>query len=356
MTDRLSTLLHREAGTVEIPPPPATDVLRRGRAVRRRRRATSVAAAAAAVVVIAGTALVATRGDRGDRAIEPAQVAAFERWGAVAVGSRVFVGDQVVDLGRQVSAMYYTSAGVVVRAGAASLVRADGEVRRLDVDLRDRVPGFEPDSPRFAYAEPAGERRWEVVVHDALADAELARVTVEGDAYGGWTAPPVAIDGDLAWIHLGDHWTSVDWRSGSVAEVPGTADVYEVAGGSYAVWSRRDDTYVVRSMADQHEIGTVGLRRGWYAFLSPDGRHLRSFPNQRDSEDGIEAIVHDVASGAAREVEDPGEDFGWTPGGRMLVVDGDTLSACEVLTGACESRRFDRPPGDLRIGGNPYES
>ena len=110
----------------------------------------------------------------------------------MAVGRDLYIGDQHVRWDSDIRAMYYTSQGVVVRGSGYALVRADGRVTPIDVDIPDRVPGFEPDSTRFAYATEA-VGGWDVVVHDAHDDAELARVRVQGEAYGGWQAPQTTL-------------------------------------------------------------------------------------------------------------------------------------------------------------------
>lgn len=358
MTERLATLLRDGAGTVPPPPPPAAEILRQGKR-RRRRSRTTTALAAVIVVAVVGAGVVAVVGRGSGSGLDPAKRAEFEQWGAVAVGRDVHIGRTHVRAEGDISAMYYSADGVVIRTGGRyQLVRPDGEVSSIDVDIPDRVPGFEPDSTRFAYAEAVGADRWEVVVHDTVTDEELARVDVAGPAYGGWEAPPVAIDGDLVWIHLADHWAEVDWRTGEVRDVPGTGATYEAANGAYAVQAggyteRRDEPWEIRSWADGSLIGTADLRPGWYAFFSPDGRYLRAFPNET-----IPRVwrpeVFDPATGLSRSV--PTEDFGWTPAGDLLIVEGDEIRVCTAMTDECRTRSFDRGAGALRIGGNPYES
>jgi hypothetical protein len=191
-------------------------------------------------------------------------------------------------------------------------------------------------------------------VHDAASDEELARVTVEGTfTWGGWEAPPVAIDGDHVWVHFDGHWTDVDWRTGDARDVPATDRTYELANGRYAV--QRDDVWEVRSWSDRSLLGSVDLPRGWYAFFSPDGRYLRAFPNETSPAHWVPR-VYDTATGSGRMVPDAGDDFGWTPAGDLLVVADGELKVCPPPGSECATRPFDRDTGDLRIGGNPYES
>lgn len=354
MTDVLTTMLRQEASAVLVPPTPTATILQTGKALRRRHRIVVASGALLVVGIVVASAVGLLASGSSDRAIDPVRLAEFERWGAVAVGRDVYVGDQHVRWDSDVKAMYYTSEGVVVRGTDYALVRADGEVIPIEVNIPDRIPGFEPDSTRFAYADPAGSR-WDVVVHDAATDEELARVEVQGSfTWGGWEAPPVSIDGDLAWVHFDGHWTEVDWRTGEVREVPDTSSVFEIQNGRYTVQS--GDRWQVRRMSDSELVGRLDLRPGWYATFSPDGRFMRSFPNDSGSTDGTEDIVHDVSSGRSREITDPGEDFGWTPDGQLLVVHQDSISTCAPITATCQTRPFARGASDLRIGGNPYES
>lgn len=358
MTERLATLLHDEAAALVPPAPPAAAILRLGKRRRRRTRA-ATALAGATVLVLVGVGVVAAVGRGSGPGPDAAALAEFERWGAVAVGRDVYIGDTHVRVPGDISAMYYSADGVVIRSGGAyQIVRADGEVSSIDVDIPDRIPGFEPDSTRFAYAEAAGADRWEVVVHDTATDEELARVEVAGPAYGGWEAPPVAIDGDLAWIHLAGHWAEVNWRTGDVRTVPGTGDTYELANGVYAVQAgpyanRGAGDWEVRRWSDGGLVGIAALPHNWYAFFSPDGRFLRAFSQGRADADE-RARIYEPATGRSRIVD--ATDFGWTPSGDLLIVEQDELRVCTAMTGECRTRSFERGAGDLRIGGNPYES
>jgi hypothetical protein len=354
MPDRLTALLQEQADNVPVPIAPAGDVIALGRSRRRRRRAACIAVGLSTLVTAVAIAAVAVPTGNSDNVLEPADVIGLNEWGAVAVGRDVYVGDAHVRWDEDITAMYYTSEGVVVRSnGEYSMIRADGETSAISIDIPDRIPGFEPDSTRFAYALESGSAL-EIVVHDAATDKELARVAVPKSAtWGGWEAPSVAIDGGVVWMHLDSGWVEADWHTGKYRQVPGTRRTHELANGRYAVQS--GDTWSIRDMADSSVVGTVDLRRGWYAFFSPDGRFLRSFPNMTVPEKWSPEI-HDPAAGTKVVLDDPGDDFGWTPEGDLLVVGEDQLRVCSATSGKCRTRAFDRGHGDLRIGGNPYES
>jgi hypothetical protein len=364
VTERLATLLREQADAIDVPRPAPAEILARGRSLRTRRRwaRTGAAVTVAAALAVGG---LAVRDHRG-HGVDPARAAdAFASLGAFAIGHELYLGDERVHFDASIKAVFYTSAGVMVRTGGTSdpddgpstftLVSPTGERSAVGVQLGNRVAGFEPDSTRFAYAVAAGGRdQWEVVVHDAVTDQELARVPVAGPAYGGWDAPPVAIDGDLAWIHLANGWTEVDWRTGATRPVPDTADTYEVQNGRYAV--QRGHDWEIRAMADGSAVGQVDLQKGWYAFFSPDGRAMRAFPNDVRDEPAIRSVAYDVASGESHEHPRFGNVLGWTPDGHLLWSHGDTVSVCELLTDECDDRWTGLPTGTVRLGGEAYNS
>ena len=170
---------------------------------------------------------------RADDEIDPVHAAeAFASEGAFAVGRELYVGELQIRWPEAVKAIYYTSAGVVVRSGGSSdtsvgqshyeLVTPTGERSTVDVNMGSRIAGFEPDSTRFAYATQ-DDGRLEVVVHDVVTDEELARITVlDHPVETGWEAPKVSIDGDLVWVQTyPTGWIEVNWRTGEQPGRPG---------------------------------------------------------------------------------------------------------------------------------------
>jgi hypothetical protein len=194
-----------------------------------------------------------------------------------------------------------------------------------------------------------------VVVHDVVTDRELARVTVlDHTVKTGWDAPPVSIDGDVVWVRTNPGWTRVNWRTGEVRAVPDTQDTFELQNGRYAV--QRGNVWEIRSMADESLVGEVRMLQGWYAFFSPDGRYMRSFPNNvTNFDERPDSYVHDLSGGTRFNHADAGYDIGWTPDGHLLVLDGQTVRSCEPMSDACSVRAFDGS-GSVKLGGAPYES
>ncbi len=373
MTERLAQLLHEEADRLDVPPPDAGTALSRGRSMRRRR--SSVAAGLSAAVVVAAAvaayAVIPQIGGStrlpGDVVIEDpaAALASFRSEGAFAVGNDVYVGANRFEWKEPIKAVHYTSVGVVIQSGKNddrdeggsnyTLVTPQGEHSDIDVDLNDQIVGFEPDSSYLAYAVPTAGGN-DLVVRDVSEDREVARTHVADPYSLGWAAPPVAIDGDLVWAHVDDGWIEYNWRTGAVRPVPGTENTHEIANGVYADW--RDKRWVMRSMADSSRISELDLRRGWYGFLSPDGRYFRAFPNEVEGDPGWRYEVFEVASGRMHPIggaEEYGE-VGWTPDGHVMRLEGTTMNVCDPMGDTCDARTIDPSAGTVRIGGEPYAS
>ena len=367
MTERLSTLLHDEAGLLDIPVPEAPTVLTRGRTLRRRRRATTALATVAVLAVIGGSVAVALSVTGNDRATDPLPAGGFGSTGAFSVGQKLYIGGQEIDWDEPIKTLYYTSAGVVVRSGAQeatdsagpshfTLVGPDGSRTPVEIDAGDRILGFEPDSTHVAYAEPNGPS-WDVVVKDVKTGEELGRHTIAGTfTWGGWEAPPVAIDGDWVWVHFDDGWTEVAWADGAIRLDATTANTYEVANGHYADWNSRNDLWTVRRMSNHTKVVDVQLKKGWYAFFSPDGNYLNAFPNDVEEEPAVSTIIYDARTGEQRAVPDASESLGWTPDGHTLEVEDDEIRICGAIDGGCTTYPYDLGKGSVKVGGTSYES
>ena len=381
MTDRLRTLLHAEADRLDIPPAPAWDALAEGRRVRRRRRfTTGLAAAAVLAVAAAGTVGVAairdgtgTGRDAGTQL--SAAAAAYLSGGAYAVGSTVHfgaTGDHAVEVGGKVKAIYYTSAGVVVRAGGTpwtddagpsrfALVTPDGDVEPLGLELGDRAPDADPATPYFAYGDAAGAGQWRVVVHDVVADRQLAAVAVPGDfTWGGWQAPPVKLSGDTVYVGMDEATYAVDWRTGDVTPVDllPRSQFPEVQGRTGFVAD--EASAALLDVTTGEELVSVATGKDVHAFarLSPDGRfaflrveHLFAGPAADQ-----EVRVYDVQAGTSAVIDGLGTEWGWTPDGHLLAVDGDRVTTCDPTSAECTTAQVDHGRGVVKIAGNDYES
>jgi hypothetical protein len=329
--------------------------------------------AALAVLGVVGTGSVIAADQRSDDSpnvveLDPA-VAAYVHGGAYAVGSTIHFGDTddySVTLPEKVKSLYYTSVGVVVRTGnnAGSddpgpshytLVTPSGDVSQLDLDLGDRVPSTDPTSPYLAYGDADGDG-WAVVLRNVETDTVAARVPVPGDfTWGGWRAPPVALSGDRIYVVMDDATYAVDWSSGdatSIDRLPGAS--YPDISGGHAATSTKTETTVF-DVATGEDLLTIPHTGYGYVTFSPDGRYLMSVVDATVS--GPEPFdVYDVSTGDHATIDQASWDFGWTPDGHLLKVQGDQVTTCEPISGDCDTVDVDNGPGEVKLGGQTYES
>ena len=377
MTDRLSTLLHDEATRLAVPPPAPDGVLRRGRSLRRRRQLASGLAIAVVAAAVGGTAVALTSyGPGHERLTEPAAPSRYLEGGAFAVGSRIHVAgtDTVARIPGKVKALYYTSAGVVVRHGTDSntdapgpskysLVTPAGLIRALDLELGDRVPSTEPGAPYLAYAD-ADAGGWAVVVRDVSTDTEVARVHVDGSfTPDGWAAPPVALSGDTVYVALDDRNVAVDWETGKVGTQESLAPGYFGVTGGRVISTDKDSTIRVVDLATGKELLTYPGDHFAYVTLSPDGRYAKVVlqdesaaiePPDVGEEDGFQ--VFDLETGKRTTFHRPAWDLGWTPDGHLLGATDSEVTLCAADTGTCTTTEADNGSGPIKLGGLSYES
>lgn len=361
MTDRLMTLLHDEAETLDIPPTPTTEILGAGRRLRRRRNLTIWAGAALAVAVLAGGSLVAaTRGD--GHTAEPARVVSPPVPFGWASGDTVYVGTQgrPVQMPEVAQTLYYTSAGILVRTnkdgssdGGApfhfELVRDDGTATRLDLTLGEVVPSTDAAQPYLAWATMA-DGKIRVVVRDVRTDRDVATVDVPGTFHwGGWAAPPVSLSGDQVFVDTDGKTEVVDWRTGRTHPsdvVPGST--YSTVSGGHVLILSRDSVEVLDADSGKvllHVDGSADL-----AELSPDGRMAVVSRAGQDQ-------LYDLDGGATSRVSL--SSWGWAANSDQVYgVRGSTLTTCSTTTGECRDTSV--PPVGrntlVRYAGRPYES
>lgn len=377
MNDRIIELMRAETRALDVPGPDTEAILRGGRRRRRRRQAGESLGALVVVAALVGGAVALRPG--GDGGGTPQQrydgasaTAAYTRYGAFSAGNVVYVGNHRVKFEDRIKAMYYTSAGVLVRAGRSAatdsagpsrytLIAPDGSVSPVPLQMGDRVPGTDIDSPDVAYAAPTDDPgRWDLVVTDVVTGRQVARTTVAGRfTWGGWEAPPVSMVGTTVWAHFDDGWTAYDWASGTVSKVPGSTAASESAHGRFA--TRGATTWTVHDFTDGSTVRELPMSQDDYGFLSPDGRFLRYFDQMAvlgDGEKAPQPRFYEVDTGASHRLSRGADAFGWTPDGRVLMVDArqDTITTCDASDGACEVVRREIEDLPVRLGGNSYES
>lgn len=350
MTDNdLRTLLRDAADEVSVPRLATDELHLRTRAVRRRRRA-RWAAGAAALALVGAVGTYALSGTLGD---EP-HIAAAEgdpRGWAVAEGDSVHFGDgSVVTYGGTVNDLRYTSVGLLARSTQSnarlSLITTAG-VQPLDLgDVSDRLIGTDPDSPYIAWTVDVGEG-WVVRVLDLGTGENLAAIPISGKyTWAGWETPPVAVDGEHAYVALDDRTLDVTWRSGQVSTSKGLPGSYttEVINGRAVTQNATGQTQRVVDVATGEVLLTVrsadfpdGLVR---LRLSPDGNHALAAPYAMCDEnddcryDMATAPIHDLGRGTETAV-DLGDQLGWTPEGQLIRATGTKVETCDAVGQEC---------------------
>jgi hypothetical protein len=377
MTDRLSALLHEEADLLDVPMPAARETIRAGRRIRRRRTITRTVAVVAAVACIGTGAALLGDGPQGgsDPATDPSPSAdagslPSDVGPVFATGDTVYLqaGSVAAQMDEVAQTLYYTSAGLLVRTnkdGASdggapfhfALVTSDGTVRKLGLTLGEVVPSTDPRQPYLAYADTASGGV-QVVVVDVTSGAEAARVDVPGMAdWGGWEAPPVALDGEDVFVGSQSATQVVNWRTGEVTTsgvVPGGYP--DVHGGRAVVQDRREVRIVnARTGAT---ILTVPTQGGYTMVrLSPDGRLATVATDPMPDTGGADLYTVDTG-GHVRVAGDPYAS-GWTPMGQYYSVTEDGILSCVAGGDPCFTQPLPdgfRLEGLVRLGGVVYES
>jgi hypothetical protein len=376
MTERLTSLLHDEADTVDIPAPPAAAVLAEGHRIRRRQRLTTGAAAIAVLGVVAGgVAAVQSLNDGPDTGRDVPTANELAPGPVFAVGTTVYLDGgktkATVD-DKAIKSLYYTSAGVLVRHGnnpnsdgggpmRFSLVRDDGSVQPLDVTFEETVPSTDPTQPYLAYAQVT-DGTVEVVVLDVTNETEVARVAVPGNlSWGGWRAPPVALDGDHVYVGADDVMRVVDWRTGQVEETTTVPAGYPDIQAGRSVQSDANELTVV-DVATGDVLLTIPTKADAFATLqlSPDGRYaaLSDMDAMMMGGPDVPIEVYDVDTGSKVSLDEAFMYSGWSPGDQPFGVEGKTLTICDPATGECTPSQltFDVDPNEVKLGGRTYES
>jgi hypothetical protein len=365
MTERLSALLHEEADRLHVPMPTTHKTITAGRRIRRRRRLTQ-AGVAAAVVAVLGVGAAFVGGDAPDR-VNPDSIATDPQGAPTDLGVVFAVDDTVylkggaaeVKMPEVAQTLYYTSAGLLVRTnktGASDggapfhfqLVGADGTAQPLDLTLGEVVPSTDPAQPYLAYAEADGDEV-RVIVVDVTTGEQVARVAVTGlTDWGGWTAPPVALDGDTVYVSDFSHALAVDWRTGEVGPAehlsPGLPTV--VRGRTLATSDTGAEVVDVDS-------GEVLFESGGWLRLSPDGRYAVA------GEGASGVPVQDLEDGGSAVVGSESATYGWTTDDQLVGIVGGMLAVCSPESGRCTTSPL---PGGvssdafIRLPGFTYES
>ena len=374
MTDRLSGLLHDEAEALDVPPAPSSDILRAGHRRRRRRSWGAGAAAALAVALVAGGA-VAVGGDHHEAArdLPSFELGSHARTPGVAytVGDTVYLGDgrATASLSEPAQALYFTSAGLVVRTNANgipdgrspyhfTLVSSNGRTARLHVPTGDFAPSADPREPYLAWATMRGGRI-QVVVHDVATDRDVATVNVPGTfTWGGWEAPPVSLSGADVYVGTDHHTQVVTWRTGHATVAHGLpGSTYPDVAEGRAVVTHGATAEIVDAATGQRLL-SIPISTGDFVNLSPDGRFATVDTGYGDVASPYEK-VYAVADGSSVRLPGTAWGYGWNHSGDDLFrVNGDIMTICKAATGNCHQTRVQSVPDRafIHYPGRDYEA
>ena len=376
MTERLSALLHEEADRLEVPMPTARETIAAGRRVRRRSRVVQTVAVVAAVACI-GTGAALIGGTRGTDEPTPDVSPTARVQGLPGdVGAVFALGDTVYLQAGTVSArmdevaqtLYYTSAGLLVRTnedGASdggapfhfALVSPEGAVDELGLTLGEVVPSTDPRQPYLAYADTASGAV-QVVVLDVSNGEEVARVDVPGVTdWGGWDAPPVALDGEDVFVGAESATRVVNWRTGEVTTSDVVPGGYPDVHGGRAIVRDRQEVRVVNARTGA-TILTVPSEDGYpMVRLSPDGRLATVETDPMPDTRGVD--LYEVDTGTHVVVDGDPYASGWAWLGQYYSVTQDGIVTCLAGGPLCHTQPLPdglRLQGLVRMGGVAYES
>ncbi len=367
MTERLSQLLHDEAGDLRTPTPDTTAVLARGRRMRTRSRVATGLAAGGVLAVVATTAgFVAL--NSGSAGSGEDQVAGATPSPAVwAIGSDVHVGDEVTSVPDTVHSLHYTSAGVLVRSnphdGASdgsgpetlTLVRPDGSTSDLGTIPEGWGPATDPGRDVYVLAEASGDG-FEAVVRDVGTGEVTQTVPLPDLPKSYWDVPPLALDGDTLFVGYRHEMAAVDLATGETSTIPGSEGGGPLVSGGRIVTGTDTTIDVVEATSGETVLSVdVDPETFPYGTLSPDGRFLRVVLQDEAAD---ETTVYDLSTGQAQTF-DGVYGWGWTADGDLIKAADDTLTTCDAATGSCEDEPISPAIGKNaapRMGGTIYES
>jgi hypothetical protein len=320
VNDQISTILKDHVADVDVPRLDIAATLRTAHQKRTRHRvrrgvvvAAMVGAAATGIATLPG----ATRTD--DPAFSAAAAtAAYRSGGAFALGSTLYFGNSqeyAVDLGDPIRTVHYVDGGVVVGTGKDewvdgdgdskfSLVSTSGEIQPLDID-NARFIGTDIESSFVSYPSKVSGDTWEIVVRDAEANKEVARVSV-GDEFSfeNTDLPYTQLDGDIVYVDAIETsgknrmlQLAVNWRDGTVEPTDSLTGEFvgAINGGRAAISSDFGEDGAVRDIVTGRDLLTIPAPKNSKddgfagAVLSLDGRYAVLY-SSRETKDGVTTI------------------------------------------------------------------
>lgn len=338
MTEKLKTLLHERAETVDFAVPDVDALTRNGDRRIRRRRGAGLLGGVATLAVVGGlvmTQLGAGGGDSDHHVADDPVPARVLTW---AQGSVLHTPTTSTDLGHPIRAYLPTADGYVFTDGAGAVYSAvDGAVTRVGT-IATEQPRLvaDHDGSLAAWVDPLGPRP-RVTVLDQATDETRFYDATELDSLA-------AIDGDTVYGTAARGALSLDLASGethSVAVPPG-AEILAVQDGVIASdagddeGDAADDGTLIRR--PDGSVLTLPAAYGSSAAFSPDARWV--------SVDADEPMVFDTRSGKQVRMDIDGRVFAtgveWLDATTLVMIASMTetgpveLLTCTVPAGTCE--------------------
>jgi hypothetical protein len=298
------TLRDLMAERAQAAPPPRVDlgtVVESGNA-RLRRRRTALGAGVAGVVLaaaLAAPALAPDESDGGPGQLQPAAPAFADRQVTYALGSKIFYGNQQLDVSPyDVSTFVQTDDGFVFTDKAGNVIFTDGTATDV-IGATDqpygRLLAADDSGSYVAWVDTNARPAPQFVVYDTAARRTVV-LTADGNtpdamSAGEFDIPMVrAVDGDHAYWHSSKGISAFDLRAGTGSLLAPGANylrLQDVAAGTLAETSPDTQRTVISSGPGTPEQTFAGEG----ANVSPEARYVATQLND-------EQKVFDVATGA----------------------------------------------------------
>ncbi|MCW2797804.1 hypothetical protein [Nocardioides sp.] len=340
MTEKLKTLLHERAETVNFAVPDVDALTSSGDRRVRRRRGFSVLGGVAALALVgslASTQLGGSGGGDDDLVADDPVTARVLTW---AQGSVLHTPTTSTDLGHRIRAYVSTSEGYVFTDGTGHVYSAvDGEVTEVG-SITSKGPRLvaDGDGTLAAWVDPSGGRPAFVVVDQSTGETQRFEEPGATEVY--------AVDGATAYWRDDRGAVAVDLHSGATRVVnatPGTgAGVLAAEDGALAVErgnagdAANDGTVISRPDGDEVILSDA---YGSTAVFSTDARWV--------SVDADEPQVFDTRSGEPVSFDLQGRVFAtgfeWLDATTLVMIASKNeagpveLLSCTVPAGTCES-------------------
>lgn len=348
MTEKLKTLLHDRAETVDFAMPDLDALTSAGdRRIRLRRGAAAAGslAAVAAVGALMVTQLGGSGTEDGLQTVHDPEAPAPVSW---VLGSVLHDADRTVDLGFQVTSYVRTTAGIVATDpdGTVHSVVGGQATDVGEVDAANPHLVGDSEGPYVGWVNASGEGPAFMVFDQATGEITSNGVAERGMGRAADAQDPAyfyAIDGHTAYWRDTRGAVAVDIATGDVRVVDPHArngfDIVAVENGQIAFQVIPDD-----ASADGTAIGTsrdtamlIPRAYGSYGSFSPDAHYYSS--------DADEPEVYDARSG-----ERVGFDldyafatgYEWLDDSTLAMIAQDTptspvqLLTCRVPAGTCD--------------------